>query len=55
MEINLTAAEIKTLNFYVAQALIDARGLVAIGFGNRESVRNLESIQRKLRKQAKSR
>lgn len=50
MEINLTASEIKTLNFYVAQALIDVRGLAAIGFGNRKSVRNLESIQKKLRK-----
>ena len=48
MEIKLTESEIKTLKFYLDKALIDAKGLQAIGIGNDVSVKNLESIKKKI-------
>lgn len=51
MEIKLTESEIRTLIFYLDKALIDAKGLRSIGFGNDMSVRNLESIKKKISNQ----
>lgn len=48
MEIELTESEIKTLKLYLDKALIDAKGLRAIGMRNDMSVKNLESIKRKI-------
>lgn len=48
MKIELTDSEAKTLKFYLEQSLIDARGLCAIGVGNKNSVINLESIIKKI-------
>ena len=50
MEIQLTESEIKTLKFYLDKALIDAKGLCAIGIGNSTSVKNLESVKKKISK-----
>lgn len=47
-EIKLTESEIKTLNFYLDKALIDAKGLQAIGMKNDVSVKNLELIKKKI-------
>lgn len=52
-EIRLTESEIETLLFYVGKSLIDAEGLVAIGYGNPKSVRNLRSIRKKAEKASK--
>lgn len=49
MKIELTESEIKTLNFYIKQALIDAEGMYAIGFGNKKSILNLKSIIKKIK------
>ena len=46
--ISLTESEIKTLDFYLKKALIDAEGMAAIGFGNKASVRNIKSVIRKI-------
>ena len=48
MEIKLTESEIKTLKFYLEKALIDAKGLQAVEMGNETSVKNLESIKKKI-------
>ena len=45
----LTESEIKTLNFYLEKALIDAEGMAAIGFGNKASVRNIKSVIKKIK------
>lgn len=50
MVIELTESEVKTLNFALDKQLIDAKGLRAIGFGSDFTVKNLESIQRKISK-----
>ena len=48
MEVKLTDSEIRTLKFYLEKALIDAEGMVAIGFGSKTSVTNLKSIIQKI-------
>lgn len=48
VKIELTDSEISTLRFYLDKALIDARGMAAIGVGDRSSVRNLESVAKKI-------
>lgn len=43
----LTESERKTLQFYLKKALIDAEGLLAIGFGDKQTVNNIKSILKK--------
>ena len=49
-EIQLTESEINTLKFYLEMNLIDARGDEAIGIGSKATVKNLESIKKKITK-----
>ena len=42
--LKMSESEIKTLLFYMKKAKIDAEGLGAIGFKNKETVRNIKSI-----------
>lgn len=46
--ITITESEAKTLKRYLDNAIIDAKGLQAIGVGSKTSVKNLESIKKKL-------
>lgn len=48
MKIELTKNEIKILKLYLEKSLIDAKGLCAIGVVSNYSVKNLESIIKKL-------
>lgn len=48
MQIELTPSEIRTLKFYLSQALIDAKGSRAIGIGSGKSVNDLESVIAKI-------
>lgn len=49
MTIELTPSEAKTLLFYLDKARIDAEGMVAIGFGNPTSARNIKTIIHKIK------
>ena len=48
MKIELTKNEIKILKLYLEKSLIDAKGLCAIGVVSNYSVKNLESIIKKI-------
>ena len=48
MKIDLTKYEIETLKFYLELALIDAKGMRAVGVGSNESVSNIESVIKKI-------
>lgn len=50
MKLELTQKEIEVLKFYLGQALIDAKGMAAIGVGSEATVKNLISIKEKLNK-----
>lgn len=45
----LTQSEIHTLQFYMEKALIDAKGMCAIGVTNKETVSNIKSILKKVK------
>ncbi len=51
MTIELTESEIKTLRVYLDQALIELKGLRAIGLKNNTSIKNVESIKKKISQQ----
>lgn len=48
MKIVLTESEMKTLKFYLKQALNDAEGMAAIGVGSKRTVLDLKSIIKKI-------
>lgn len=48
MKVVLTEREVKTLKFYLEQALVDAKGMEAIGVGSKNSVLDLKSIIKKI-------
>lgn len=50
MVIELTQGEVKTLQFYLEKACIDAEGMHAIGIASDESVNNLRSVIHKLKR-----
>lgn len=49
MEINFTESEAETLEFYLEKALVDAKGMYAIGSGSKKAVLDLISITQKIR------
>lgn len=51
MVIELTQGEVKTLQFYLEKACIDAEGMHAIGMASDESVNNLRSVIHKLKRE----
>lgn len=48
VEIKLTDSEVHTLRFYLEKALIDARGMAAVGVCGRTSEKDLESVMEKI-------
>lgn len=50
MIIELTDKEVDTLKYALKSKIIDVKGLCAIGIGNKETLKNLENIQRKINK-----
>lgn len=48
VNVPLTKCEIRTLEFYLDKAIIDAEGNCAIGIGDRVSVEHLHSIRKKI-------
>lgn len=48
MTIELTESEIKTLKFCLDQALVELKGLRAIGVKNDTSIKNVKSIKKKI-------
>lgn len=49
MVVELTPGEVKTLQFYLEKARIDAEGMHAIGMASIESVNNINSVIHKLK------
>lgn len=48
VEIKLTDSEVCTLHFYLEKALIDVRGMVAVGVCGRTLKKDLESVMEKI-------